>query len=130
MTSVSLWKRMNGTARLEPASDRGNGGLLGQGEHLWGGQHRHLPAAEGRGGVGLDHGVAEGRLQARRQRHGTTLRRTATAGQAEQPQPHRGWLCNRARVYEQRRHDLLIGHDHDLLIRHIRGMCSYCKGVR
>ena len=93
MTSASLWKRMNGTARLEPASDRGNGGLLGQGEHLWGGQHRHLPAAEGRGGVGLDHGVAEGRLQARRQRHGTTLRRTATAGQAAQPQPHRGWIC-------------------------------------
>jgi len=44
--TVSLWKRMNGTARLEPASDRGSGGLLGQGEHLWGGQHRHLPAAE------------------------------------------------------------------------------------
>jgi hypothetical protein len=88
MTSVSLWKRMNGTARLEPASDRGDGDPLGQGEHLWGGQLRHLPAAEGRGGVGLDHGVADGRLQARRQRHGTTLRRTATAGQAAQPQPH------------------------------------------
>jgi putative flavoprotein involved in K+ transport len=30
----------------------------------------------------LGHGVAEGRLQARRQRHETTLRRTATTGQA------------------------------------------------
>ena len=121
MAPVSLWERMNGTAWLEPASDRGNGGLLGQGEHLWGGQHRHLPAAEGRGGVGLDHGVAEGRLQARRQRHGTTLRRTATAGQAAQPQPHRGWLCGGpARTCTR---DLI-------LVRHIRGMCSYCKGVR
>ena len=94
MTSASLWKRMNGTARLEPASDRGNGGL---------------------------HGVAEGRLQARRQRHGTTLRRTATAGQAAQPQPHRGWICGGpARTCTW---DLI-------LVRHIRGMCSYCKGVR
>jgi hypothetical protein len=64
MTSASLWKRKNGTAGLEPAGDRGDGGLLGQGEHLWSGQHRHLSAAEGRGGVGLGHGAAEGRRQA------------------------------------------------------------------
>jgi hypothetical protein len=81
MTSVSLWKRKNGTARLEPAGDRGDGGLLGQGEHLWGGQHRHLPAADRRGGVGLGHGVPEARLQARLQRHDPTLRRTATTPQ-------------------------------------------------
>ena len=79
MTSVSLWKRMNGTARLEPASDRGNGGLLGQGEHPWGGQARHLPAAEGRGGVGLGHRVPEGCLKARLQPHRPTLRRPTTA---------------------------------------------------
>lgn len=66
---------MNGTARLDPASNR-------------------------RDGVGLDHGAAEGRLQARRLRHAATLRCTATAGQAAQPQPQRGWLKTESKALQ------------------------------
>ena len=80
-----------------------------------GGQHRHLPAADGCGGVGRGHGVPEGRLKARRQRHGPTLRRTATARQAASTGHHRGWLCNPYQVHEQRQRSLLIGYDHDLI---------------
>ena len=57
---------------LERTGDRGHGGLLGQGEHPRGGQHRHLAAANRRGGVGPGHGVAEGGPKARLQRHGAT----------------------------------------------------------
>ena len=79
MTSVSLWERRNGTARLEPAVDRGVGG-----------QHPNLPAAGGRNDAGLGHGVAGGRRQGRLHGHGATLRRTATTRQATQPEPPRG----------------------------------------
>jgi hypothetical protein len=68
-----------GRARLDSAGDRGDGGLLGQGERPRGGQHRYLPAAEGRGGIGLGHRVPEGCLKAWLQRHRPTLRRPATA---------------------------------------------------
>ena len=115
MTSVSLWKRKNGTARLEPGGDRGDGGPLGQGEHLWGGQHRHLPAAEGRNGVDLGHGVAGGRRQARLQGHGATLRRTATTGRPRSHNRTEAGPATRARAHEQRQHDLHIGHGHDVI---------------
>jgi hypothetical protein len=60
-----------GRTRLKRAGDRGP---FGQGAHLWGWlAPASLLAAEGRGRVGLGHGVPEGRrLQGRLHRHGAT----------------------------------------------------------
>src|ERR687897_508506 len=49
------------------------------------------------GGVGFGHGVPEGRLKARLQRHGATLRRTATARQTACT-GHQRWLALRFAV--------------------------------
>lgn len=76
-----------GRARLQRADSRGDRNLLGQGEHPWGGQYRHLAAVEGRGGVSLGYGVPEGGLKAGASVIPPTLRRTAVAQYSTTTEP-------------------------------------------